>query len=268
MVGRTTFTEFDNIIAPEIKRSPIHFDSIGITEFPIDSLACSTERMPGTLNDGQFFLMELSRPGQIPWRVMLPECVDNLIVPVATSTSHVAWGTVRQTPTLIHISESSAVAAVIAHKSGCVVGEIEVNQLQRQLVKRGIMLSFFNDFDMSTKASWVGAVQYFGTKGFFSGYGARPEDVLSAKVARQWVLSTIQILTNTIDVAHNARVIAKIQPDDTTVSIDDLRMLIRETGNHAGLTLDLTVNAREQAKLSRGDTCQFLFDLLGVNDAR
>lgn len=267
MFGRTTFTEFDNMVAPGTRRSPVHSDAIGITEFPIDSLACSTDRMLGTLNDGQFFLMELSRPGQIPWRVMIPEDIDNLLVPVATSTSHVAWGTVRQTPTLIHISESAAIAAVCAKESGSVVGKLDVERLQRALVRRGVMLSFFNDFDMSTDGGWVAAVQYFGTKGFFSDYEAHPEAALDVRTARQWALAIVQMMTNTLDAAQNARFVAGIQPDETTVSTDDLRTMIREAAHQAGITVDWPVSGAEEDTVSRGDACQLLFDLLGAVDA-
>jgi len=64
LVGRAVFTEHDALEAPGLARAPLHADSIGITEFSLDSLACRTERLGASLCDGQLFQMEVSRPGQ------------------------------------------------------------------------------------------------------------------------------------------------------------------------------------------------------------
>jgi hypothetical protein len=175
LVGRKVFTEHDALIAPGLDRAPVHADSVGITEFSLDSLACTTDRLPGgSLADGQLFQMEVSRPGQVPFGVLLPQELDNLLVVTTVSATHVGWGTVRQTPTLMHLAESAAWAVVLAARDNIAPAEIDVERLQRQLVERGVMISFFNDFDMATPEAWVSAVQYFGTKGEFTGYDARP----------------------------------------------------------------------------------------------
>src|SRR5690606_15880297 len=87
--GRYTFTEHNASMAQGLGRAPVHADSIAFTDFPLDSLACSPERRPGTLPDGQMFLMEQTRPGCVPYRVMLPEQIDNLLVAVCLSVTHV-----------------------------------------------------------------------------------------------------------------------------------------------------------------------------------
>lgn len=187
IVGRYTFTENDNMLAPGLERAPIQRDSIAITEFPNDSLPCTTERRTGTLPDGQTFLMETSRPGQIPYRSILPERLHNLIVPLCASVTHVAWGTFRQTPTQIQIGEASASAAVMALRLGMPPGKLDVRFVQAQLLKWGAMLSFFNDLDMATPEAWVPAIQFLGTCGFFASYDARPNDPLTQATAALWV---------------------------------------------------------------------------------
>ncbi|MBL9205145.1 MAG: FAD-dependent oxidoreductase [Opitutaceae bacterium] len=174
LVGRSVFTEHDALLAPGRERAPVHADSIGITEFSLDSLACTTERLPGTLCDGQLFQMEVSRPGQVPFGVLLPRELDNLLVVTTVSATHVGWGTVRQTPTLMHLAESAAWALILAARDGVAPAHVSVERLQRRLVEAGVMITFFNDFDMGTREPWVPAVQYFGTKGEFTGYDARP----------------------------------------------------------------------------------------------
>jgi hypothetical protein len=190
LVGRSIFTEHDALIAPGLGRAPIHADSIGITEFSLDSLACTTQRLPGgdSLCDGQLFQMEVSRPGQVPFGALLPREFDNLLVVTTVSATHVGWGTIRQTPTLMHLAESAAWAIVLAAQEKIPPAHVDIDQLQRTLVERGVMITFFNDCDMSTAATWVPAVQYCGTKGFFKSYDAAPGAPLTPDVAREWAL--------------------------------------------------------------------------------
>lgn len=175
LVGRAVFTEHDALLAPGLERAPVHADSVGITEFSLDSLACTTDRLPGgSLCDGQLFQMEASRPGQVPFGVLLPQELDNLLVVTTVSATHVGWGTVRQTPTLMHLAESAAWAVVLAARGNLAPAGVNLDRLQRTLVERGVMITFFNDFDMGTREPWVPAVQYFGTKGEFPSYDAHP----------------------------------------------------------------------------------------------
>jgi hypothetical protein len=186
MVGRARFTEHDALLAPGHERAPVHGDSIGITEFSLDSLACTTERRPGTLCDGQLFQMEVSRPGQVPFGVLLPRELDNLLVVTTVSATHVGWGTIRQTPTLMHLAESAAWATVLGHQKGIPPALVDVTQLQRTLVEHGVMITFYNEFDMSTREPWVPAVQFWGTRGFFPSYDARPDELLDEVTAQEW----------------------------------------------------------------------------------
>ena len=94
---------------PGLARASIHHDGIAITEFPLDSLPCSTDRFEGSLPDGQFFEKNLTRPGSLPYRCLIPSGISNLLVPTAPSVTHCAWGTVRQSSCLLHFSLTQAV---------------------------------------------------------------------------------------------------------------------------------------------------------------
>ncbi|MBL9199153.1 MAG: FAD-dependent oxidoreductase [Opitutaceae bacterium] len=207
LAGRAVFTENDARLAPGLARAPVRADSIGITEFSLDSLACTMERRPGTLCDGQLFQMEASRPGQVGFGVMLPRAIENLIVVNPMSATHVGWGAVRQTPTLMHLAESAAWAVVLAARTGRAVAAVGVDALQRHLAARGVMLAFFNDVDMNIRDPWISAVQYLGTKGFFGSYDARPADPLSAAVARLWVAAVGSIARADHDAMALARAV-------------------------------------------------------------
>jgi hypothetical protein len=188
LAGRATFTEHDALRAPGSSRAPVQADAIAITEFSLDSLACTTERLRGTggLCDGQLFQMEVSRPGQVPFGALLPPDLDNLLVVTTLSATHVGWGTVRQTPTLMHIAEAAGWAIVLAARDRVLPAEISVERLQRLLVTHGCMLSFFNDCDMSSTAPWLPGVQFAGTRGFFRNYDARAEQPPDSSTANAW----------------------------------------------------------------------------------
>ena len=173
LVGRRIFTEHDALPAPGCERAPVHADSIGITEFSLDSLACTTERLGDSLCDGQLFQMEVSVPGQVPYGVLLPAEFDNLVVVTTVSATHVGWGTIRQTPTLMHLAESAAWAVVLANRGGIPPAAVDVAGLQETLVRHGVMITFFNDCDMATPGNWVVAAQLGGTRGKFPTYFAR-----------------------------------------------------------------------------------------------
>ena len=186
IVGRYVFTEHDATLAPGLDRAPIHHDSIAIAEHPMDSHSVSFEAQPGSRHDGKILLSELTRPSQIPFRTLLPKEVDNLLVTGSLSSTHVGWGTLRMEPVMMHVGESAGFAAALAMESDCPVSAIDVPRLQRKLVENGVMVSFFNDFDMATTEPWVPAVQYFGTKGGFTTYDAEPKKPLTLDWARRW----------------------------------------------------------------------------------
>ena len=265
--GRYTYSGQDCMQAPGLKRAPINADSVAITEFPLDSLACTTERQPGSLNDGQLFLMEISRPGQVPYRVMLPEQFENLLVPVTASVTHIAWGTIRQTPTLIQMCEAAGFAAVLAHQHSISPSKLAIDLLQRTLVKNGLMISFFNDFDMGTGTPWVAAVQYLGTKGLFNAYDARPFDYLTYRTGAIWIETIRRLLGGTLDATRQARTL----PDPATDQADKealtakgfVAMLLQQAKLSQELQIDLTeYDLSANAPITRGDACRLLYNIL------
>jgi hypothetical protein len=189
------FREQDATIAPGLRRAPIHRDSIAITEWGMDSHSVSMEMVPGSRREGKILLTELTRPGQVPWRCLLPADFDNLLVPVCLSATHVGWGTIRLEPTWMHLAESAGFAAALAVREGIAPAQLKVARLQRHLVERGVMISFFNEFDLAVSEPWVPAVQYLGAKWFFDSYDARPEDPLDAATARIWSSIAADLLT-------------------------------------------------------------------------
>jgi hypothetical protein len=179
IVGRHVFTEHDGSVARGYDRASVHSDSIAIAEWFMDSHEVSEERTPGSDRDGLLLLSEKTRPSQIPYRSLLPKDLDNLLVPVPLSASHIGWGTIRLEPTWMHIGESAGFAAFVAIRDNKSPGTIAPGEVQKLLVKNNVLISFFNDHGVGTKAEWVPAVQFLATKGFFSDYDAKAGEPLS-----------------------------------------------------------------------------------------
>lgn len=211
IVGRYVFTEHDASIAPGLKRAPIFEDSIAITEWPMDSHECRMERQAGSASDGMVLLNEKTRPAQVPYRILLTEQFDNLLMNVCVSATHVGWGTVRVEPTMMHIGESLGYALSLSHARHIPAAELDVAELQHKLVDSGVMLSFFNEFDMDTEADWVPALQYLGTKGFFASYDATPNAPLDTRTMQLWLRHMGDLLETGADVNARARLLAQVE---------------------------------------------------------
>ena len=243
--GRYMLKEADCTLAPELGRAPIVHDSIAIAEWTMDSHSVSFEKMPGGRHEGKILLTELTRPSQIPYRTLLPPNIDNLLVSGCLSATHVAWGTVRLEPTWMHIGESAAHAVALALKDGVAPADVDVNRLQMRLVENGVMISFFNEFDVATEEPWVPAVQYLGTKGFFDSYNARPERPLTLPVAREWARAFAGLCHGSCKSHEIAVAIRRVgRQAEPTVRIAEFLTLLENEAEHRGLPIE---RIREEA---------------------
>ncbi len=199
LVGRYVFTEHDNKVAEDIFRTPLHADSIAITDWPVDSVACLKRKVPGAHEDGILFLGEESRPAQVPYRSLLPKGVDNLLVPVALSASHVGWGSIRLEPVWMQTGESAGFAAALAVKNQTTPGKLDADLLIRTLIKNRVMICFFNDVDVTADDPRIPAAQYFGSRGFFCDYDARLDEPLSESLKAVWQDGFEKLQKGTLD---------------------------------------------------------------------
>ena len=197
--ARAMLTEHDAKLANGTMRAPVHADSVAVTEWYLDSHPCVWEQGPGGLHEGKFMLWAETWPGQIPYRCLLPKGVDNLLVPVCFGATHVAWGGARLEPVFMETGEAAAVAVAIASRSGIMPANVDGDRLARELANRRFLLSFFNDLDVGDKDASVSAVQYFGTKGFFDRYDARPNEPLTDAVRVVWQNAFDQIQKGSLD---------------------------------------------------------------------
>ena len=70
---------------------------------------------------------------------------SNLLVPVALSASHIAYGSIRMEPVFMILGESAAAAASLAIASGRPVQDIDYTRLRERLIANGQRLSLPED---------------------------------------------------------------------------------------------------------------------------
>lgn len=211
LAGRAVYTQHDAMLAPDLGRAPVHAGSIAITEWYMDSHSCSLARVPGGMEEGKAMLHYETFPGQIPYRCLLPKSIDNLLVPLCLSATHVAWGTVRLEPVFMQTGESAGLAASLALKNNTTPAELDSAKLVRKLCERRSMVTFFNDMDASGKEEWIPAALYFGTLGFVHDYDLRATEPLKQSTAKVWLDGLKQLYSGNLEPMDQARAVAQAE---------------------------------------------------------
>ena len=186
LVGRHVFTEHDGIPAPGLERPPLYADSIAMTDWPLDSVSCTDRSSSGFGPEGAFFLSPESRPAQVPYRSLLPQDLDNLLVPVCLSSSHVGWGSLRLEPVWLQTGEAAGVAAAMALQAGVPPAAISGRRLVGRMARLRSQVCFFSDLDSFDQGAHVPAALILGACGLLPQWACRPEDPLTRATAEAW----------------------------------------------------------------------------------
>jgi len=256
IVGRSIFTENSAKLVPEIGRAPVVSDAIAMAEWYLDSHACTAEKVKDSAWEGEFYLQNQTWPAQVSLGSILPENIDNLVVPVCLSATHVGYGMVRVEPVWMETGEAAAVLIGKALQKNLPPAQVGADELVRELARRGFLLTFFNDIRPHREADWYPAVQYLGTKGFLPTYEARPFDPLSPELAGKWIAAAIRLRDGSPhDVMAMAADCAKVKDaSGAPLGWDEFRKMLETAGFRPG--------TKEEGPLTRAVACRVLFDLI------
>ena len=176
------FTAQDALPEAEGKRPPLHRSSVTASHYALDSHAVR-KREPGRIHLDGFF----SHPTAVytvPYGVMVPRRVKNLLFPTAVSGSHVGFSTLRMEPCWMALGEAAGTAAALAADSRRNVREIPVDSLQERLLRHGAVLVYLRDLRPGDPD--YAAVQRLALRGFFPEWEAGLDRPLDASTARLW----------------------------------------------------------------------------------
>jgi hypothetical protein len=137
MIGDYVMTEHDSLGTRDTPRS------VGMGSYTADSH--NVQRYvtaEGYVQNEGDVGVELPGPYRISYGSIVPraeEC-ENLLVPVALSASHIAFGSVRMEPVFMILGQSAATAAVMAIEEAIPVQELPYPRLRRRLRDDGQIL--------------------------------------------------------------------------------------------------------------------------------
>ncbi|TWT34664.1 FAD-dependent oxidoreductase [Blastopirellula retiformator] len=167
LVGLATLTEHDVTFTGDAPAAGDYEDTIAVGEFPIDSFP--VQKRPsdcGVVLEGYLgMLAHITRPYPIPYRVMIPQTIEGLIVSVAVSATHVAYSSIRMEPTWMALGHAAGLAAHKAIEAGVALRDVDIDSLQASLAAEGQVLACANfsggsqaeksaGFNVSTEATF------------------------------------------------------------------------------------------------------------------
>jgi hypothetical protein len=129
MVGEYVMTEHN------VRGRAVVEDGIGMAAYGMDSHNTQRVVVNGMVKNEGDVQVGGFPPYPISYRSITPkrEEVTNLLVPVALSATHIAFGSIRMEPVFMVLAQAAAVAASMAIDTGVPVQQINVRGLQREL---------------------------------------------------------------------------------------------------------------------------------------
>ncbi len=171
MIGMRVFNENDTLHDGGDARVVHKPDSIGIGDYSINS--------HGSGREGGLFIGEHTGefyspiPAfEIPFGTIVPKGIENLLVPVAASSSHIGMCALRYEPTWSSLGDAAGAAAAIAVAEGIPVQEIDVARLQRALHTSGAATTYVSD--VLPEHPDFQAVQWWASLGGLMGLYSKP----------------------------------------------------------------------------------------------
>jgi hypothetical protein len=187
IVGDYTFTELDAEPANGEERPPCKPDSIAVGAYPIDSHATGgrNPQHPDWL-EGFFYLARgETQPYSIPYRILLPQGVQGMLVCGGVSSTHVGYGSLRMEPVFMGLGLAAGLAADHALTEHVAPRQVDLPRLQTDLLRQFQVLCVFNDINRDTPG-WAG-FNYFGARGAFPSYEARPDEKITSEDWATWL---------------------------------------------------------------------------------
>jgi len=112
-------------------------DAVGMGSYTMDSHNVQRYIQPNGFvqNEGDIGV-KVKKPYKIAYGSIIPkkeEC-ENLLVPVAVSSSHIAFGSIRMEPVFMILGQSAGTAAGLAIDDNAAVQDVDYDKLRKRLI--------------------------------------------------------------------------------------------------------------------------------------
>ncbi|HPT26269.1 MAG TPA: FAD-dependent oxidoreductase [Bryobacteraceae bacterium] len=136
--GRARVTQHNFLVNPSTRRTPKVDQAIAIGEHSFDVHPCHDRRfaVQGFMEGVLWYPRKAfgpAQPGQVPYGAIVPKTLDNLLVPVALSCTHVAMSVLRMEPVWMTLGQVAGLAAAEARRARVDVAEIDPASLPAKL---------------------------------------------------------------------------------------------------------------------------------------
>ncbi len=136
--GRALVTQHNFIVDSKTGRTPKVEQPIAIGEHSFDVHPCHDRRfaVDGFMEGVLWYPRKAAgpaQPGQVPYGAMLPKKLNNLLVPVALSCTHIAMSVLRMEPVWMTTGQVAGLAASVAENKNLDVANIDPQPLPGKL---------------------------------------------------------------------------------------------------------------------------------------
>jgi hypothetical protein len=180
--GMYFFTANDATAVAAGSRPSVHHSSITASHYALDSHAVRKREANKIHLDG--FLSYPTDVYTVPYGVIVPKKIDNLLLPVPVSGSHIGFSTIRMEPCWMALGQAAGVAASLSIDYQMKVRNINVSQLQKILLDQNATLMYYRDVAPNDKDFKM--IQHMGLLGYLPAWEAQLDTVLDAKTAEAW----------------------------------------------------------------------------------
>jgi hypothetical protein len=119
-------------------------DPVGLAAYGMDSHHVQRYVADGMARNEGDVEVPVAGPYPISYRAIVPRAgeVENLLVPVCVSSTHIAYGSIRMEPVFMVLGQSAATAAVLAIEAGTSVQGLDFGVLRGRLEADGQVLQW------------------------------------------------------------------------------------------------------------------------------
>lgn len=180
--GLYFFTANDATAVAPGKRPIVHSSSITASHYALDSHAVRKRETEKVHLDG--FLSYPSAVYTVPFGVIVPKVVDNLLLPVPVSGSHIGFSTLRMEPCWMALGQAAGIAAALAIDDQRKIKHIDQKKLQKILIDQNATLMYYPDVKPGDEHFEM--VQVLGLLGYLPEWEARLNEAVDKETGMAW----------------------------------------------------------------------------------